>query len=91
VEIVEFGALTDSQRAELEGDEEDPFDARGTQLSSRAKDQHIGALDPDGRLVASAGLVLAEIQIDDGAPTPVVGLGGVIVAAHHRGRAWPIG
>jgi predicted GNAT family N-acyltransferase len=86
VELVEFGALTESQRAELEGDEEDPFDTRGTQLWWRAKDRHVALQDPDGRLIASAGLVLAEIQVDDGGVTPVVGIGGVIVAARCRGR-----
>ena len=30
VEVIEFGPLTDAYRAELEGDEIDPFDARGT-------------------------------------------------------------
>ncbi len=86
MEVVEFGALTESRRAELEGDEEDPFDARGTQLCWRAKDRHVALQDRDGRLVASSGLLLTEIQVDDGPPTPVVGIGGVIVAAPYRGR-----
>jgi GNAT superfamily N-acetyltransferase len=86
VEVVEFGALNDGQRAELEGNEEDPFDARGTRLMWRAKDRHVGLQDGDGRLVASTGLVLAEIEVGDGPPTPVVGFGGVIVTAHRRGQ-----
>ena len=86
MDVIEFGALSDSQRAELEGDEEDPFDARGTELWWRAKDQHVAIRDADGRLVASAGLVLAEIQVDDGPAIAVVGIGGVIVAARYRGR-----
>lgn len=86
MEVIEFGGLSDAQRAELEGDEEDPFDARGTLLQWRAKDRHVGLQDPDGRLIASTGLVLAEIAVDDGPPTPVVGIGGVIVTARHRGK-----
>ncbi len=86
VRVVEFGGLSDAQRAELEGDEEDPFDARGTQLSWRGKDHHVGLQDEDGRLVASTGLLLAEIRVDGGVATPVVGIGGVIVAAPYRGQ-----
>jgi GNAT superfamily N-acetyltransferase len=83
---VEFGRLTDAYRAELEGDEEDPFDARGTQLHWRRKDRHVGLRGSDGRLVASTGLLLAEIQVGDGPAIPVVGIGGVIVVAAHRGH-----
>jgi hypothetical protein len=37
VQIVEFGPLSDELRAELEGDEEDPFDASGIDLQFRRK------------------------------------------------------
>jgi predicted GNAT family N-acyltransferase len=86
MEVIEFGALTDGYRAELEGDEDDPFDGRGTELSWRRKERHVALRGPAGHLVASAGLLLAEIQVDDGPVTPVVGIGGVIVAAAHRGQ-----
>ncbi len=86
VDVVEFGALSAAQRAELEGDEEDPFDADGSELCWRGKDRHVGLQDQDGRLVASAGFVLAEIEVAGGPPTPVVGIGGVIVAAPYRGQ-----
>jgi predicted GNAT family N-acyltransferase len=86
VEVIEFGSLTDAYRAELEGDEIDPFDARGTGLRWRRKERHVALKGDDGRLVASTGLLLAEIQVDDGPVTPVVGIGGVFVAAAHRGQ-----
>jgi predicted GNAT family N-acyltransferase len=86
MEVVEFGALTEAYRAELEGDEEDPFDVRGTELRWRRKDRHVALRGDDGRLVASTGLLVAEIQVGDGPPIPVVGIGGVIVAAAHRGQ-----
>jgi predicted GNAT family N-acyltransferase len=86
VDVVEFGRLGDAQRAELEGDETDPFDERGTTLQWRPKDRHVALRSADGHLVASAGLVLVEMSIDDGEHVPVVGIGGVIVAAAHRGR-----
>lgn len=85
MEIVEFGALTDELRAQLEGGENDPFDAAGLLLRFRPKDQHVALQAPDGALVASTGLVLVDVSVD-GKRFPVVGLGGVIVNRHWRGR-----
>lgn len=86
MQVVEFGPLEHSARRQLEGDERDPFDARGTTLQWRPKDRHVGLRDADGWLIASAGLVLSELSVNGGAPIPVVGIGGVIVAARHRGQ-----
>lgn len=85
LDLIEFGQLSESQRAELEGDEVDPFGVVGNTLVWRKKDRHVGLRGSDGRLVASAGLVLADAQIGE-VEVPVVGIGGVIVAAPHRGR-----
>jgi predicted N-acetyltransferase YhbS len=85
VEIVEFGPLTGAHRRELEGDEQNPFDARGISLQFRGKDRHVGLRDGAGRLVASTGMVVVEVEVDR-ERFAVVGLGGVIVNAHHRGR-----
>ncbi len=84
-ELVELGLLTDADRAELEGDEVDPFDGAGTTVQFRPKDRHVALRDDEGRLIASAGLTLAEVEVS-GARLPVVGIGGVIVNAAHRGR-----
>ncbi len=86
MEVVEFGRLTDTYRAELEGDELDPFDAAGNTMTWRPKDRHVALRGPDGRLVASAGIVLTELQIDDASVLPAVGIGGVIVNAAYRGQ-----
>ncbi|MGZ6617953.1 MAG: GNAT family N-acetyltransferase, partial [Solirubrobacteraceae bacterium] len=99
MEIVRFGALTEDDRAQLEGDEPDPFDAAGITLAFRPKDAHIGIRDDAGRLVASAGFVLAEVEVvvvgrqrravqaaSANVRFDVFGIGGVIVAAAHRGR-----
>jgi predicted GNAT family N-acyltransferase len=40
----------------------------------------------DGRLIASAGLVLGELQVEDRPPMQFVGLGGVFVTASCRGQ-----
>ena len=62
MEVVEFGPLSDAQRAELEGDEADPFDAAGMTLEYRAKERRV-ALQDDGRLAASAGLTAAAVHV----------------------------
>lgn len=84
MEIVDLGRLTAEERAELEGDECDPFDAARVTLRFRPKDRHV-ALRDGGQLVASAGLTAAEVEVA-GRRFAVVGLGGVIVNASHRGQ-----
>lgn len=87
MELVEYGPMTEEQRVELEGDEQDPFDGAGTPLQWQAKDRHLGLRDDQGRLVAQAGLVVADVEVA-GQSFAVVGLGGVIVNAAYRGRGF---
>jgi GNAT superfamily N-acetyltransferase len=87
MEIVEYGPLTVGRRAELEGDEEDPFDAAGKPLQFRPKDRHVGLRGDDGRVVAQAGMVIAEAEVE-AVRFDVVGLGGVIVNQAYRGRGY---
>jgi predicted N-acetyltransferase YhbS len=85
VELVEFGRLTDQARADVEGDEPDPFDAAGNTLTYRAKDRHVALRGEDGHIVASTGML--EIDVEVAADRfGAVGIGGVIVNARHRGR-----
>jgi predicted N-acetyltransferase YhbS len=83
--LVEFGRLSPARRAELEGDEADPFDVAGVTLQFRPKDRHVALQDGRSRLVASAGMVVTEVEVA-GRRLAVVGFGGVIVSAPHRGR-----
>ena len=86
MELIEFGRLSEAQYAELVGDEDDPWDAEGSTLQWRPKDHHVGVRDHDGRLLAAAGLVVADVRFGEASPIAVVGIGGVIVAAAYRGR-----
>jgi predicted N-acetyltransferase YhbS len=86
VELVEFGTLSPERYAELVGDEEDPWDAGESRLEWRSKERHVGICDDRGRLIAAAGLVVVDVQFGELDPAPVVGIGGVIVAAAHRGH-----
>jgi predicted N-acetyltransferase YhbS len=86
MEQIEFGPLTDEFRAELEGDEQDPWDAhRVPPMDWRPKDRHVALRDEEGRLVANAGLLVVEVEVGS-ERFPVVGLGGVIVHRAHRGQ-----
>src|SRR5947209_6629024 len=60
MEITRFGALSDQDRAQLEGDEPDPFDAAGIGLTFRPKERHVGVRDETSRRSGSAGVPLAE-------------------------------
>ncbi len=84
MELVEFGRLTPEYRADLEGDEDDPFDSADSTILYRAKERHVALKDDDGHLVASTGMVHAEAEVA-GRRFPVIGIGGVIVNARHRG------
>jgi len=86
VEVVAFGRLTEALRSELEAGEDDPFDAAGNTLTWRAKEQHVALREPDGGFVASAGFVLAELEVEDHPPEQFVGIGGVFVTAWRRGQ-----
>jgi predicted N-acetyltransferase YhbS len=84
VDVLDLGALTDAQEAQLEGDEDDPFDAAGLTLRFRIKERHV-ALAQDGVLLASAGLTRAQVAVSE-VRFEVVGLGGVFVVAARRGQ-----
>ena len=85
MEIIEFGRLSPEQRAELEDDEKDPFGDEDFPLRHRPKERHVGLRDGSGRLVASTGMVVTEVEVERRS-FAVVGIGGVIVNAEHRGR-----
>jgi len=86
VELIEFGRLSDEQSAALAGDEDDPFGAAELQFEWLPKERHVGVREADGRLLAVAGLVVVDVQFGSQPPIPIVGVGGVIVTASHRGR-----
>ena len=88
MELIEFGRLSDGQYAELVGDDDDPFDAAEFAFEWLPKEHHVGVRHDDGRLLAAAGLVVVDVQFGAQPPIPVVGVGGVIVTASHRGRGF---
>jgi hypothetical protein len=63
MEFVEFGGLRWQQRAELEGDEDDPFDAAGSTLAYQPTERHVAIQDDRGRLIASTGMLIVEVEV----------------------------
>lgn len=55
------------------------------ELAWRPKERHVAIRNDDGRLVASAGLVVAALESAAGNRVALVGLGGVFVNHAHRG------
>jgi GNAT superfamily N-acetyltransferase len=86
VELVELGALTEQDWADLQDGEHEPFGPVGARLAWCPKDRHVGLREPDGPLVAVAGAVVAAIEIEGADGFDVVGIGSVIVARSLRGR-----
>jgi predicted N-acetyltransferase YhbS len=86
MELVEFRALPDRVRADVVGDEQDPWDSAGLPpLQWRDKEQHVALRDERGQYLASAGVLVVEAEAG-GARFRVAGLGGVIVNRAHRGQ-----
>lgn len=84
--MVELGRLAEPDWEELVAGEHEPFGGIGENLLWRDKTRNIGVREDDGRLVAAAGVVLAEVRIERESCFEVAGLGGLIVTRSERGR-----
>jgi predicted N-acetyltransferase YhbS len=85
VRVVELERVTDEDWQQVIAGEPEPWGGVGEALRWRAKTHNLGLRDDAGKLVALAGLVLAEVRVAD-ASLQVVGIGGVIVTRAARGR-----
>jgi GNAT superfamily N-acetyltransferase len=84
--VVDLDSVSESYWEELAAGEPEPFGGVGGTLTWREKTRNIGIREDDGRLVAAAGAVLAEVEVGQEPPFQVVGLGGLIVTRTARGR-----
>jgi predicted N-acetyltransferase YhbS len=82
----ELEGVGPAEWAAVQDGEQAPWGEEGERLQWRDKRRHVGVRGEDGRLLALAGAVTAEVVVGDGERFPVVGIGGVIVTAAHRGR-----
>jgi predicted N-acetyltransferase YhbS len=87
--LVELDRLSEPYWEDLIAGESEPFGGVGESLVWRDKTRNIGVREDDGRLVAAAGAVLADVKVEQEPPFQVVGLGGLIVtrSARRRGLA----
>jgi hypothetical protein len=86
VQRVELDEVTGRQWCELVGDEPEPWGGVAEGMVWREKQRHVGIRAPDGRLVALAGAVRADVEVDGAPIFQVLGIGGVFVARSARGR-----
>jgi predicted GNAT family N-acyltransferase len=84
--LVELDRLSEPYWKELVAGEQEPFGGVGEDLAWRDKTRNIGIREDDGRLVAAAGVIVAEVRIEQEPAFEVVGLGGLIVTRNARGR-----
>ncbi len=84
--MVELDRLSEPRWEELVAGEPEPFGGIGETLSWREKTRNIGVREDDGRLVAAAGAVLANVKVGGEVSFPVVGLGGLLVTRTARGH-----
>jgi GNAT superfamily N-acetyltransferase len=83
--IERVGKLTEAQWDQLVDGEDDPFGVEGDPTEWREKTHHTTLRDGGGRLIASVGLVVADVTAG-GEAFSVVGVGGVFVTWEHRGH-----
>jgi predicted GNAT family N-acyltransferase len=84
--LVELDRLSEPYWDQLVAGEHEPFGGIGESLVWRDKTRNIGVREDDGRLVAAAGVVLAEVKVEQEPPFQVAGLGGLIVTRSARRR-----
>jgi predicted N-acetyltransferase YhbS len=84
-EVVECGALTEQDWADVVAGEHEPFGPAGAGITWREKDRHVAVRARDGRLLAVAGAVIAMVAVDGAESFEVVGLGSLIVTRSARG------
>jgi predicted GNAT family N-acyltransferase len=86
VELVELDEITSRQWSELVAGEREPWGGIAEELAWGDKDRFVGLRDAGGELVAIAGAVTAEVEVEDAGDFQVVGIGGVLVRPRERGR-----
>lgn len=82
--VVRLARYTGADLDEITGAVEDPFEVAAYGVTARDKDVHFGVRS-EGRLVAHAGLVEADVEVGE-RRLRVAGLGGVVVAPGMRGH-----
>lgn len=86
--LIELDRRSEPYWDELIAGEHEPFGSIGEQLVWRDKTRNIGVSEDDGRLVAAAGVILADVKVGREPPFQVAGLGGSDRDPQREGT-WP--
>ncbi|MGH9081058.1 MAG: GNAT family N-acetyltransferase [Acidimicrobiales bacterium] len=82
IEVTDFGP---DEYGQIVDGEADPYGTDHLRMDWREKSGHV-ALVQDGRMIAHAGWVPADLRVASGEQLRIVGLGGVMVHREHRGN-----
>jgi predicted N-acetyltransferase YhbS len=85
--LVELDRIADADWQQVVAGEPEPWGSVGEALQWREKTRSLGLRDDEGNLVALAGVLLAEVRVED-TRFQVAGIGGVIVTRSARGRGF---
>jgi predicted GNAT family N-acyltransferase len=85
-ELVELGEITDEQESEVVAGEHAAWGGVGEELEWAEKQRHVALRSADGGLVAIAGALVAQVEVEGTERFEVLGIGGVMVTASERGR-----
>jgi len=86
MELVELaGDHTDEERSQLIDGEHDVYEIGHLVLPPGRPRERRFALREDGRLIASAGILIADVEVN-ATTFPIVGIGGVLVTHTRRGQ-----
>ena len=85
MEVIDRPEYGPNDVAEVSGGESDPFGTDHLGIVWREKSEHVALVD-DGRLIGCAGWVVSQVSVAGRPDVEVLGLGGVMVHAAHRGH-----
>ena len=87
MDAIELASVDSEQWRALQGDEPHPWGGgQAEQLSWAEKQRYVGVQGEDGELLATGGVLVAEVSAGGGEPFRVAGIGGVIVRPDMRGQ-----
>lgn len=84
MDLIELDDFSPEQYDEIVDGEADPYGTDDLAIEWKPKTGHVALVD-DGRIIAHAGWVPAELRAATGEEIPIVGLGGVMVHRDRRG------
>ena len=88
MELVELDHVDERQWSELVGEESEPWGGLAEDLTWADKQRYVGIRSSDGLLLALAGAVLADVEVEAAGDFQVLGVGAVFVARGARGRGF---